>query len=968
MQEATFHYPDVVSASRKRTRRPHVALPRETLPGFPGIALSHWQSLSSDSSEIVPTAASSLTGEAQEEETEIESQTPTPFGRDHELPDIQVAEATVILPPDVKGTKGWLPTMKVLDLPRGHQPFKLELKRPRWQSTDLSRNDELLAGLLPPRRISTQRQRRSRTEHFTHRLRVKCVDAWVQGEPLDLIARRTRVPLAKLNSWIWNDLPDRTTAWRTPDRLDTLQYVGIDEIFWRQQPVAVFVDLVSGQLIDLLPSRDQDVIEEALRQLIEVKRLRGQPQWRPVIATDLWTPYRQAIQGVFGDRAIHVADRFHLILKVQKGLREAAWQLTSREAFGSAEASHARRKRIQQRAVDLYQYRRSVRGQAETREETEARELKILKAEGLTSGAISALREAITLATEFSGLWNCVLPGDAWTHLRSWRSTVIAWGQQRKLKLPFNALLHLLDTEQWAVEVINGLLPEARLPGDRLTTTAQVERVNGRLKRLSRWMQNRVNAASVDVARMKEQRQFHRFRARALCHINLPAPEPLTLHSTLLPEPAECPCGTDVDVIGTDEAEVLFLVDIPLWGAKVIAQCPAILTRCPHCLTEARISPQSMSGLTPRMHEYMKERVSRDGTIRSIARETGLSESRVKAFLEEVPPPAPPKAVPPFLGFVPFRWRRQHRMLITDMITGRPVDLLDTASEAAIATWLSSYPSEVQWLLLDSSDWIEGYSPSQDKPTIEGTPVALDRFTAQRLQQQVLYRAVSRYRHQQSTARRRTQTFRRIRRDTLSNPLAWPKPVQQRLDASQIRRNLSRHLGDPAVAAAYALVQLARFLFQQQRNNTLALPEDELHIATWLWFRHYEGIRDLHRPPVSKTRDITPQEWQDRVNSWRDSTEFTEAFRQARALASPENEPQVAALLDQISDIILETYGSSTKQGKAAQAGEILARNEFSLARSRAALPTIRRLRAYGGRDWDRLRLIVQNLGTARHI
>lgn len=902
------------------------------------------------------------------------------------VPDIPVgaqwteATAHVVLPAGTKGTQGELPPMRVYDLPRGGQPFILQLSRPRWRSKDAARHNPvgaLLGGMQTP---ETQAGR------YTRRLRERCVEAWLQGEPVDVIVRRTGLRRDRIEEWIQEDLPLHSAAWRSPEFLDNLNFIGIDELFWRQQQLAVLVNLETGQLIDLLPSRSQDVIEEVLRQLLELKRQRGQDNWHPVIATDLWSPYRKAVQRVFEDRALHVADRFHVILKVQKGLREATFQLTNKAGALGATHSHLppeqRRKAIQALVIRLHQKRRTFntnrgRTTAGTTDpaDLELLERQALQAAGLSEETLPALLKLIELGADFSDLWNCQTPTAAWAHLRSWKAHVTRWGQENHVKLPFNALLHLLETEQWAVEVINGLLPEARLPGNRLTTTAQVERINGRLRKLSRWMQDRVNAQSAQYNSRQEEQQFHRLRARALCHVNLPRKPPPVLECTLPPVIQDCACGTpakslEIHALGTTQR----LIDLPAWGAQVAAVCPEIKVHCPTCGVNATAQEQSVNGLTHRMHAFMQARVHQDGTVRSVAHETGINERVVRTYFAQVNVPEGPRVVPPLLGIVPFMWRRTRRLLITDVVTGQPVDLIEQASPAALDAWLRPHAGAVSRFWVEDPLGLLGEEDVMGLPTYEEerrasllASLALDRFTMVREEQKVLVTALRRYRRQQSTARLRTSGFRHLTKALLRNPRTGHPTVQDQLDAGAIDHTLQRHLNDPALSLTYAMLHLARILVQDQTADGTALNEADLFLSTHIWYRHYEEISHQYRPPIhgDERPSIPLDEMVFPVNDLNGLREFHMAFKAALRHASPANEKHVARLLDQLPNLILRRYGPDTFHGRAAQAGECLAREGHSLARSRATLTTIRRLKVFGGSDWHRLRYIVQQLPAA---
>lgn len=115
--------------------------------------------------------------------------------------------------------------------------------------------------------------------------------------------------------------PRDTTNW------EHLTHLGIDELFWRGEALGVVVDLVSGQLLELLPDREPDSLTSYLQEIKAIIESKiGQP-CQPVIVTDMWSPFRIVIQTVFSPEARLVVDRFHLVAKVSEDLQEASQAL-----------------------------------------------------------------------------------------------------------------------------------------------------------------------------------------------------------------------------------------------------------------------------------------------------------------------------------------------------------------------------------------------------------------------------------------------------------------------------------------------------------------------------------------------------------------------------------------------------------------------------------------------------------------
>lgn len=75
-------------------------------------------------------------------------------------------------------------------------------------------------------------------------------------------------------------------------------------------------DLARGKVLEMLQNREKATLEAFLR---------GQPrEWREavrVVAIDMWAPYAQAAQEVFGERVRVVVDKFHVVKQLSERIQ-----------------------------------------------------------------------------------------------------------------------------------------------------------------------------------------------------------------------------------------------------------------------------------------------------------------------------------------------------------------------------------------------------------------------------------------------------------------------------------------------------------------------------------------------------------------------------------------------------------------------------------------------------------------------
>src|SRR5260370_11086666 len=87
--------------------------------------------------------------------------------------------------------------------------------------------------------------------------------------------------------------------------IETPGILGIDELHVLGAPRAIFTNLEANTIIELLDNRRKASVIQYLRQLRQPERIR-------TVVSDLWQPYREAVQIVLPDATLG-ADNFHML-------------------------------------------------------------------------------------------------------------------------------------------------------------------------------------------------------------------------------------------------------------------------------------------------------------------------------------------------------------------------------------------------------------------------------------------------------------------------------------------------------------------------------------------------------------------------------------------------------------------------------------------------------------------------------
>jgi len=141
------------------------------------------------------------------------------------------------------------------------------------------------------------------------------------------------VPEKTLERWYYDYVERKQQA--SPATPRPIQEIGIDELTLKKragQFVAVIIDHSNERVLDVLESREKQVIREYLQRGRTGGLLAGVIE----VTTDMWDGYVEAAREVFGEAVRITIDRFHVMKNFQDHLtaarREIQKQLSGEEA------------------------------------------------------------------------------------------------------------------------------------------------------------------------------------------------------------------------------------------------------------------------------------------------------------------------------------------------------------------------------------------------------------------------------------------------------------------------------------------------------------------------------------------------------------------------------------------------------------------------------------------------------------
>jgi transposase len=220
--------------------------------------------------------------------------------------------------------------------------------------------------------------------------------------------------------------------------------LGIDEVMVGKQLRAIYTDLANRQILDLTESRRKPSVIHWLSHLAERERVQ-------VVCIDMWQPYREAAQAVFGKQVAIVVDKFHVVRMADLGMD------TVRKQVGQEQTVRGRRHLMRSRHILL---KRKSRLSA-----TEAFTLS-----GWLNN-IPRLQAAYEAKEAFHAIYDLPDRRAAEKALRAWEASLTP-----ELRITFKVLLTAIGN--WRNEILAIF--------DHRVTNAYTEAMNGILKQINR--------------------------------------------------------------------------------------------------------------------------------------------------------------------------------------------------------------------------------------------------------------------------------------------------------------------------------------------------------------------------------------------------------------------------------------------------------------------------------------------------
>lgn len=712
--------------------------------------------------------------------------------------------------------KGARLSVTLQDLPRGWQPVRLQIYYRRFECRQKHEQEHPLvtAGL---------RASSGRTDLLvTRRLLEALFDRYLRGETVPSLATWSGVAQASLWKYFSAALDDKLSIPRDTTGWGALTHIGLDEMFWRGSPLGVVVDLRTSRLIDLLPDRLEDTFEECLRELKQIveEERRGEPgsllplpEWRPVITTDMWGPFRVVARRVFGPDVLLVVDRFHLAAKISEDLQAAAQALLP--------ADRDRPAKLRQLRADYLRSLkdRTARCTLEVDEVLHAR-----------------LTDLLELATAMQDIWRADDLLSASKALDDWTFRVLDLSPAGTHR-PFSRLAHLLV--DWRHEVLNYHRPEAAMkPGVRSgPTNAQTEQVNGTLRRL----EQRSHAAPSLGALLPGQdgsmaeryqhqerhleRQFQRFYVKAMHAVNVPRPERQVM-TARAPDPAlkRCHCGLPAERL-PPKTTLQNTWDLPVGDHPVRLQSALVTARCPDCGHDQRIGTRAL--MTVRLQEALTRQASLGRPLGRLSRESGLAPGTLRKHL--VLPELHGRASEEAVGLLRWVWHGQLHWLVTDIRSGRPLDLLPDAPGVLVGYLGAPAAAPVRRVFMSRPD-LSLRLPGEIR-------LVMDAFSAVRVVLTALKEVQRRFTGELTAAELRYPELQNHRKLLLTNPLAPPGQTHRQAAVTSAARVTRLLEGDELLKTAYDHIQSFRAVLAREVTTA---AEAQGYVRDWMTGLHLD--------------------------------------------------------------------------------------------------------------------------------
>ncbi len=296
---------------------------------------------------------------------------------------------------------------RIADMPHAGQPVVIEWQRQRYRCQPCGRTIAQSCPDVDERRRMTRRLR-------VHVERTAAREAFVSvAEDVGLSEACVR---AVFRDYASRQLAEPYTP-QAPVRL------GIDEVYVNAKPRAIFVDLDTGRVIELLETRRQAAIARTLVALRERERVQ-------VVTIDLHSPYRNAVRAALPMAKV-VADRFHVAQLATKAVNRARIELSATLPLAQRRDLERHRSLFWRRADRL----------------TESERILLLPS---WFASLPALRIAYELGQQLLAVYDATGPEDARNRLDAWYAAATSVSAT----VPgFETLL--ATVRNWETEILN---------------------------------------------------------------------------------------------------------------------------------------------------------------------------------------------------------------------------------------------------------------------------------------------------------------------------------------------------------------------------------------------------------------------------------------------------------------------------------------------------------------------------------
>lgn len=692
--------------------------------------------------------------------------------------------------------------VRLHDIPRGDQTSILNLRARRWLATCGHTAPHPLQGLRCQAVGDYQ-------PGWTKRLFEEVTDRYLRGIPVTELSEWCGVSQATLHRvvrpWIELQLQQpRPTA-----HLAGVTHLAIDELFWQGRPLCLILDLVSGRLIECLPDREPETLRAFFADL------QTYCPTPPTLVTDMWEPFREAIQGFYGSQMLHVADRFHIQSKVGQDLREAVRELLP--------VSSERPRSVSQ----VMQVFMQASGEP-------------LKLAGFKRKYRVHLERLVALASQAMAIWSSASVAEARHHLREWqwqRSVAEhALSKSRFEVRPFARLAYLFDT--WEQEILAYFDPALALPDGRRPNSGRLEGVNGQVRELlqrSHHMRRKPYATLAED--WDEQGQYERLWLRIMHRINVKPSNPETFEVRFFPTVHDCPCGQVSKGLNLTQGRTFHQWDMPVGNHPVRLEVTETWTRCPKCGAGGISQGFSLDRVTPALREQLLVWRRQGQSIAELHKRTGVSRRVIQQLTKFAL--AQPVVRPPYLlGVLRWRWQGRDLWVVTDPEKRVLVDLIEPGSKSARAarsalrSWLAfAYRNGSREILLGDVHW-HFFVP-------QWFELSFDRFSVINAVHQAQRDTVNQVVATRPVAARRAPELRRFRYVFLANPVKHRRLDDRRQAAVLLNKRDMLAGRFQALDIAVERLESLRALFQLT---------DELSLR--------EGLEDWHAQTERLTDDL----------------------------------------------------------------------------------------------------------------